>query len=258
MKQILVTMAAVVLGGCGGGYTGSTEPESDPPAEPEFITIGDPIVEGLIASQLKKPHGKLVPRPKFTELDLEKITSLWLADSKITDASLKEVGAKLQNLRSLSLSYTQITDSGLSDVAKLEKLEVLTILTNTQLTETGLKEVVKLQWHPAPNQDREYGSGLYSLGGFRRDLEKLKKLQRIALNNNQITDAGLRELAKLKNLEKLILWSNEITDEGLKEIVKIQQIEKIWVISAKVTKGGMAELKKAMPNCIIVGPNFPR
>jgi len=78
---------------------------------------------------------------KLTEADLEKITSLWLNNTKITDEGLKEL-AKLQNLIGLNLSYTKITDASLKDVAKLKNLKNLTLM-NTQITDAGAVELKK-------------------------------------------------------------------------------------------------------------------
>jgi len=71
--------------------------------------IADPIVEKAIRGPfcLNKPKGEL------TKTDLEKVTFLYMNDTKLTDAGLKEV-AKLQQLKWLSLiSYKQIPDDGL-------------------------------------------------------------------------------------------------------------------------------------------------
>ena len=68
MKQILVMMAAVVLG-CGED-TRKAAPKKAPSAEEIAVSIADPIVEKAIRKSLKKPEGEL------TEADLEKVTTL--------------------------------------------------------------------------------------------------------------------------------------------------------------------------------------
>ena len=150
MNQILVMMVAVVLVGCSNdtpetSQAAEAEPQvaTKPTPEPTPVSpadeklIADPIVEKIIRLQINKPEGKL------TETDLEKITSLSLSDTKITDEGLKEV-AKLQQLTLLYLNDTKVTDAGLKEVAKLQKLEDL-YLRSTKITDTGLKEVAKLQ-----------------------------------------------------------------------------------------------------------------
>ena len=93
---------------------------------------------------MKKPYGKLVPPPKFTEAELEREWYLTLDGSygtKITDESLKDV-AKLQQLKWLKLINTQVTDEGLKEVAKLQQLETLD-LGETKVTEAGVAELKK-------------------------------------------------------------------------------------------------------------------
>ncbi len=150
MKQILVIMAAVVFVGCSKdtpetSQAAEAEPQeaSKPTPEPTPVSpadeklIADPFVERWVRGKLGKPEGEL------TEADLAKITSLFLDESQITDAGLKEL-AKFQNLTVLGLDDTKITDEGLKEVAKLQNLNLLS-LENTQITDEGLKEVAKLQ-----------------------------------------------------------------------------------------------------------------
>ena len=180
MKQILVMMMAVGVVGCSKdtpetSQTAEAEPQIASKPTPEPVSqadeklIADPIVEKAVRRELQKPTGKL------NEADLEKVTSLDLTFTKITDVGLKEV-AKLQKLTSLGLARTQITD------------------------------------------------------------------------------AGLKELTKLRNLKKLSLRGTQITDAGLKEVAKLQKLEMLNLTGTKVTKEGVTELKKALPNCLIIGP----
>ena len=151
MKQILVMMVAVVLVGCG-------KSEESPKATSNKL-IADPIVEKGIRAELEKPTGEL------TKADLEKVTFLYLGNTKINDAGLKEL-AKLQKLEDLTLTGTKVTDVGLKEMAKLQKLETLD-LNRTQITDAGLKEVAKLQ-----------------------------QLKSLFLVSTQITEAGVAELKK--------------------------------------------------------------
>jgi len=98
MKQIFVMMAAVVLVG-------------QSVAADEKL-IADPLIEKAVREKIDKPMGQL------TEADLGEIINLFLTNTQITGASLKEV-AKLQNLTLLFLNHTIITDAGLKELAKL-------------------------------------------------------------------------------------------------------------------------------------------
>ena len=154
MKQLLLICAVVALVGCGEnraisewkeekearakaaaaeakGEVKTTEEEE----RPERPLIADPIVEKEVRLALNKPEGEL------TEADLEKVWSLALSRTKITDAGLKEV-AKLQKLERLGLEGTKITDAGLKEVAKLQQLKILW-LQDTQITDAGVTELKK-------------------------------------------------------------------------------------------------------------------
>jgi len=37
-------------------------------------------------------------------------------------------------------------------------------------------------------------------------------------------------------------------------VAKLQKLERLYLQDTQVTKAGVAELKKALPNCEIVGP----
>ena len=96
MKQILVMMAAVVLGQ-------SVVADEKP--------IADPIVEKAVRKKLKKPEGEL------TEADLGKVTRLDLHFTQITDAGLKDV-TKLKQLGYLDLYNTKVTGAGVAELKK--------------------------------------------------------------------------------------------------------------------------------------------
>ena len=125
MKQILVMMAAAV----------SLSVVADE------VVITDSVLKEVLGKKLKKPYGKFAPPMKLTEAELQSLTDLTLAETKITDANLKEV-VKLQNLTYLNLYDTQITDAGLKEVAKLQNLKKL-YLPATQATKAGVAELKK-------------------------------------------------------------------------------------------------------------------
>ena len=58
-------------------------------------------------------------------------------------------------------------------------------------------------------------------------------------------------MAKLTQLKKLNLNNNEISDVGLKEIAKLTQLTSLSLESTSydITDEGVDELKKALPNC---------
>ncbi len=154
MKQVLLMIALVALVGCG-----TTSWVSDP---------DNVIIEKEIRAHLEKPTGEL------TKADLDKVPSLSLTYTTITDEGLKEV-VKLQNLTILYLSDTKITDAGLKDVAKLQQLKYLYLNGSSKITNAAVKE-----------------------------LTKLKNLTELYLFNTKITAAGVAELQKA--LPKCEIW----------------------------------------------------
>ena len=83
------------------------------------------------------------------------------------------------------------------------------------------------------------------------DLEEVLVLD---FSFTKITDEGLKELAKFQKLKMLGLAQSKITDAGLKEVAKLQKLEMLNLNGTKVTKEGVTVLKKALPNCLIIGP----
>jgi hypothetical protein len=118
------------------------EPNPKQPKTTSEKLIADPIVEKAIRKQLMSPPIFEKPTGNLTEADLEKVTSLRLNNTSITDAGLKEL-PKLKNLTyTLNLSFTQITDASIKDLAKLQQLRNL-FLNNTSITEAGVAELKK-------------------------------------------------------------------------------------------------------------------
>ncbi|MDW7995999.1 MAG: leucine-rich repeat domain-containing protein [Gemmatales bacterium] len=120
----------------------------------------------------------------------EEVTELWLSDTRITDAGLKEL-ATLKKLKTLHLCGTGLTDVGLKELAALQNLTTLD-LSDTPITDAGLKE-----------------------------LAALKNLTTLDLENTRITDAGLKELARLKSLAVLYVdGGTKVTQRGIAELRK--------------------------------------
>ena len=148
MRYFLLMIVAVVLVGLCLPAAGAGRPENEErPA----------IIEKTIRMQLKKPKGKL------TKADLEKVVSLNLNFTKLTDEGLKEL-PKLKRLTYLRLFSTQITDAGLKELTKRQQLTAID-LGLTQITDAGLKE-----------------------------LPKLKQLTLLNLNDTKVTKAGVAQL----------------------------------------------------------------
>jgi hypothetical protein len=122
---------------------------------------------------------------------------------------------------------TELTDKGLKEVAgalaALKDLKWLD-LSRTQVTDTGLKEVAGL-----------------------------KGLQKLRLPATEVTDAGLKHLKKLKELRELDLSITKVSDKGVKELADLKTLRRLSLLGSGVTDKGFEELKRALPECKVVG-----
>jgi len=73
--------------------------------------ITNPVIEKAVRVSLEKPDGNL------TKEDLEKVMSLNLAHTQVTDAGLKEL-VNLRQLKALQLQDTQVTNAGVVELQK--------------------------------------------------------------------------------------------------------------------------------------------
>lgn len=78
----------------------------------------------------------------LTELSGQ-IVILKMGGTRITDASLKEIG-KLKYLTKLHLDRTAITDAGLAELKSLQYLQYLNLI-GTKVTDNGLKNVIAMK-----------------------------------------------------------------------------------------------------------------
>ena len=85
------------------------------------------------------------------------------------------------------------------------------------------------------NHDQVTDAGLKELAG-------LKSLQTLNLGATKVTDAGLKELAGLKNLQELTIWGTPVTDAGLKELAGMKNLQDLDLSGTAVTDAGLKEL----------------
>ena len=102
----------------------------------------DKIVEKAIRTRGYNPAGEL------TDSDFEKVTSLELSDTPITEELEKPKGELTEEdllwITDLDLAGTKITDAGLKDVAKLKSLERISLYVDgTKVTDAGVSELSK-------------------------------------------------------------------------------------------------------------------
>lgn len=85
-------------------------------------------------------------------------------------------------------------------------------------------------------------------------LQGLTGLQALWLNNTHVTDAGLAHLQGLSRLQFLELAETEVTDTGLARLEGLTNLQVLALDNTHVTDAGLARLRKALPNCQIIGP----
>ena len=148
-------------------------------------TAGVPmgVVEVAIRRKLYQHTGEL------TKADLDRVTSLSLSETDVTDQDLKEL-VKVDQMTSLGLSLCpQVTNEGLKELGKLKKLNSLS-LGGPHITDATLKELANFQQI------------------VRLDLAHCPK----------VTDKGIKELGRLKNLKFFYLRNSLITKVGKSEL----------------------------------------
>ena len=79
------------------------------------------------------------------------------------------------------------------------------------------------------------------------NLAGLTSLNRLRLDNNQITDNGLIHLAGLMNLDTLSLNNTQITDSGLIHLRSLKNLLRLSIEEDQITDRGICELRKALP-----------
>ena len=89
-------------------------------------------------------------------------------------------------------------------------------------------------------------------GSFFNDLSQYTNLQRLHLDNSNVSDDDLESLHQLPKLNYLNLYSTEITDKGIEHLQACSSLEKVFLMETKVTKEGVAQLKAANPTLKVI------
>jgi len=200
---------------------------------------------------------------------LQQLTSLDLRHTRITDAGLKEV-AKLAQLRSLILHDTQVTKAGIIELHKtlpkcgvrIEKRKWPAYasppkaapekLITDPIVEKAIRRRLEKPAGELTKEDLESVKTLFlflnELTQVPKDLEKLKQLTELNLNNNKLNNVkGLEKLGQLKYLH---LENNNLTDlKGLESLTRLKELD--LNNNPDLTKAQIEELQKALPACNI-------
>jgi hypothetical protein len=82
-------------------------------------------------------------------------------------------------------------------------------------------------------------------------LEEMAELRMLSLGKTQITDGGLAHLGKMTKLELLNLVDTQISDDGLADLEGMTELEQLWLVGTQVTDEGVEKLQQALPSCYI-------
>lgn len=139
---------------------------------------------------------------------------------RVGDACARSL-ANFPTLRNLELHMTGLTDDGLAALAPLP-LEVLWL--GPRITDSGMS----------------------TIAGF-------ANLRHLDICTHLLTDAGLRAIAGLRALEILWLTRSRITDAGVEVLAQFSALRELNVDCTGITPDGLAALRRALPDCRIVG-----
>ncbi|CAN5567375.1 hypothetical protein BH11CYA1_BH11CYA1_26950 [soil metagenome] len=208
------------------------------------------LAENMSALKTLKPNDLQILdmyRCEIEDKDIENITGLTgliglqLDDTEIGDSSLKPI-SKLPNLNFLTLSSTQISGANLSQLSSLKKLKRLELGHNL-IKKENLKELIKL-----PQIEK---LGLQGCKISDSDLETIAKLDNLTvlmlLENDQITDLGLKKLVSMKKLFLLEITHARITPNGLKALTKLP-LSKLVLGKRQFTPSQFERIKKMFPH----------
>jgi hypothetical protein len=89
-------------------------------------------------------------------------------------------------------------------------------------------------------------------------VKELVNLQVLTLGSTQVTDAGLEHLKGLAKLKILSLSNSKgVTDAGLEHLKGMSSLRQLSLWGTGCTKEAFDELRKALPDCNIVGEEPP-
>ncbi len=158
----------------------------------------------------------ITPLSKLPALQL-----LNLNNTRVTDASADAL-SKLQNLRTLRVAWTHITSDSLALIAKLNKLHWL-----------------------------DFGNNKINSAQDLELLKTCKTLRKLNLSRCQLKNSDLVSVSRISQLDDLALDGNEISDAGIKALATLKSLKKLSILDCKVSVDGVERLKKLLPNCEI-------
>lgn len=81
---------------------------------------------------------------------------------------------------------------------------------------------------------------------------QLTNLQKLTLNNNDITDKNISELLALSNLEYLNLYNTKLSNEGVETLMQLKKLKHLYVGKTNILPSAIDSLSGKHPNVSIV------
>ena len=163
-------------------------------------------------------------------------------------------------MRNLEYSFDNILKSYIDTGKQLTDHQINLISTNKNMVKTYLrKRVVAVNKTKGLYSDKEmelvkkYDKKSYD--DYMNYISTLKELDlgmnnltRLHLENNPITDQGLKVIEGLPHLESLNLYGTEVTASALESLKTLPSLKKVFLWQTKVTQEEAEEIQTALPN----------
>jgi Leucine-rich repeat (LRR) protein len=171
---------------------------------------------------------------------VSRLRFLRLGGPASSDAAVEPI-SRLKSLRSLHLDASPLTDAGLAHMSHLGELEELSFACRGLTTQgvAALKSLTRLKGLEINQVEiSRSDSGDHSLGDtVAAQLQAISSMERLRLNQFELTDAGLKSLAKLAKLKSLRVVgvfdpesvTNRITytETGLEVLSHLNELEEL-------------------------------
>ena len=217
-----------------------------------FMLSGVPMERNkqgsVVSVVLSGNHGKdsmLKRLPEFPEL--EEVT---LDQAKCTEIGLRHLG-QLRHLKSLTLMGCG-SDDTLAKILSRHKLESLTLMSD-QFSDKGLQHIAKMTSLLRLNLSINLtDAGMVSLRGLKNlreleitsgtlgdsalgNLQELRDLHVLRLDDIQITSQGLAGLTCIPNLNELHLEGSVVDDEVFAKVAECSQLKVLSISNSPIT-----------------------
>ncbi|MDP4610128.1 MAG: hypothetical protein NWT02_02960 [Opitutales bacterium] len=87
---------------------------------------------------------------------------------------------------------------------------------------------------------------------FYKNISQYQNLERLHLDNSNVSNEDLKALSDLPKLNYLNLYSTKINDDGIAALAACKSLNKVFLGSTKVTKAGVEKLQAANPELTII------